>query len=133
MKPAPDDANRAAGRPAALVAAVIATGGFSVAFLVLAVLALRGGHGAFSGHVAVGLLVWGLVNAIAAVALGQLRWWARGLVVALGLLHLLAFGQSMLVAPWAGVGLLAALVAVVGASWPSTRTVLHPWRRTVSE
>lgn len=111
-------------RPLGLKAAVVATAGFSVFFAVMAVLSLLGGHGAFSGHIALGLIVWAVVNAAAAVALARRTWWSRGPVVALGLLHVLAFGQSMVTAPWAAVGVVAGVVAVLGAAWPSTREAL---------
>lgn len=99
----------------------IATLGLGAFFAVMAVLALVSGHGAFSGHVGVGLAVWGvLVLALGVFALRRAPW-IRGPLVAVGLLHLLAFGQSSLVQPWALVGAAAALAAVLGALWPSFR------------
>lgn len=103
---------------------MVATGALGVFFLVMAGLALFGGNGIFSGHVAIGLIAWGAVNVVAAVALARRTWWSRGPVVAFGLLHVLAFGQSMTVAPLAVIGVLVAVVAVAGAIWPSTRAAL---------
>lgn len=111
-------------RPWGLVVASVATAGFAVFFVVMAGLSLAGGHGEFSGHIALGLVVWALLVGVAAVVLWRRLRWARGPVVAVGLLHLLAFGQSTLVTPWAAVGALAALLAVVGALWPSTQAAL---------
>lgn len=119
-----EDASGPDRRPVSLIVAVVATGGFAVFFLVMAVLALTGGNGTFSNHIALGLLAWGVVNAGAAVALARRAWWSRGPVVALGLLHILAFGQSTLVSPAAALGLAAAVAAVVGAVWPTTRQAL---------
>lgn len=113
-------------RPWGLVTASLATASFAVFFAVLAALALSAGHGGFSGHIAAGLLVWALLVGAAALALWR-RWpWAQGPVVAVGLLHLLAFGQSTLTTPWAALGALAAGAAVAGAVVPSTRAALGP-------
>ena len=127
VDPAPTSHSRsraASGGPWGLTVSVAATGAFGVFFLVMAVLALFGGNGIFSGHVAIGLIAWGAVNVAAAVALARRAWWSRGPVVAFGLLHVLAFGQSMTVAPLAVVGVVGAVAAVVGAIWPSTRAAL---------
>lgn len=107
-----------------LVVASSATAAFAVVFGVMAGLALAGGHGEFSGHIALGLLVWALLVGAAAVLLWRRSRWARGPVVAIGLLHLLAFGQSTLVTPWAALGVAVAAAAVLGAVWPSTRAAL---------
>lgn len=111
-------------RPWGLTGAVVATGLFAVFFLVMMVLSLLGGNGIFSGHIAVGLAAWAVVNAGAAIMMARRAWWSRGPVVALGLLHVLAFGQSALVTPWALLGAVVGAVAVVGAAWPSTREAL---------
>lgn len=110
--------------PASLIAAVVATAALAGFFVVMALLALAGGNGAFSGHIALGLAVWSILNAAAAVVLARRAWWARGPVVALGLLHVLAFGQSMTATVWALLGLVTALIAVVGAVLPTTRDAL---------
>ena len=111
--------------PLALLLAGWLTVAIAIFFVVLALLSLGGGHGAFSGNVALGLLAWALVVAAAGIAMLRRAWWSRGPVVAAGLLHLLAFGQSTLVAPWAALPAAAALVAVVGAVLPVTRSALR--------
>lgn len=113
------------GRPWGLTLAVVSTALFAVFFLIMTVLSLTGGNGIFSGHIALGLAAWAAVNAGAAIALARRAWWSRGPVVALGLLHVLAFGQSALVTPWALMGAVVGVVAVVGAVGPTTRAALR--------
>jgi len=115
-------------RPAGLLSAVAATLALAAFFLVMAALSLSSGQGALSGGVAGALGVWGLATGAAGWSLLRLRGLARGPVVAAGLLHVLAFGQFTLTAPWAALGALAGLVAVVGAVWPSTRAALSAAR-----
>lgn len=103
-----------------------ATFGLGLFFAGMAVLALASGHGEFSGHIGVGLAVWGaLVMALGVFALRRAPW-IRGPLLAVGLLHLLAFGQSALVQPWALLGAAAALAAVLGALWSSVRRAGAP-------
>lgn len=122
-------ANMAAMRPpsppASLLVAVVATWGLAVFFVAMAVLSLTSGHGIFSSGVAVALLVWALLIAVAAWFLLRRAVWSRGPVVAAGLLHVAAFGQFALTEPWTIVGAVAGLAAVVGAAWPSTRLALR--------
>ena len=91
----------------------------------MAGLSLTGGHGEFSWHVAIGLIVWALVVVGAALAMARRYWWSRGPIVATGVLHLAAFVQSTSVQPWAVLGVLVALMTVVGAVLPSTREALR--------
>ncbi|WP_232547724.1 hypothetical protein [Propioniciclava soli] len=114
-----------ARRPASALVAGGATLALGVFFVVLALLALTSGHGEFSGHVAVGLAVWGAVVVGLGIAWLRRAWWSRGPVVAAGLLHLLAFGQSTLVQPWAVLGAAAGLAAVVGALWPAVTPLVE--------
>lgn len=113
-----------APRPASALVAGVATLGVGLFFGMMALLALTSGHGEFSGHVAVGLAVWGAVVVALGIAWLRRAWWSRGPVVAAGLLHLLAFGQSTLVQPWAVLGAAAGLAAVLGALWPTLSPLL---------
>lgn len=113
-------------RPASLTIAALATGAMAVFFFVWAVLSLSAGHGTFSVGIALALLGWGVLIGAAAGQLYRRSAWARGPVVAAGLLHLAAFGQFALNQPWALLGAAAALVATVAAVWPSTRLALTP-------
>lgn len=111
-------------RPPWLIASAAATLVLAAAFVVLALLSLTSGHGQFSGQVAAMLLAWGLLVGAAGWALWRLLAWARGAVVAAGLLHLFSLGQMIPTAPWAAAGALLAAVAVVGAVLPGTRRAL---------
>lgn len=93
-------------------------------FVVMAVLALTAGHGAFSGGVGVALIVWAVLTGAAGVWLWRGSGWARGPVVFAGLLHTFAFGQFVPTAPWAALGAAAGLLSVVCAVLPSTREAL---------
>ena len=115
-------------RPAPLLAAAAATGLLAVAFTGLALLSLGSGHGQFSGQVAAMLLVWGALVGAAGWGLWALQPWSRGAVVAAGLLHAFALGQMVPTAPFAAVGAVLAVVAVVGGVVPSTRTALSRGR-----
>ncbi len=111
-------------RPPLMLAATVATLGLALAFVVMGVLSLTSGHGQFSSQVALMLLVWAGLVAVAGVGMWLRQGWSRGAVVAAGLLHTFAFGQMVPNAPVAVVGALAGLVAVVGGGAPSTRLAL---------
>ena len=124
VPPTADESTRP-GRPWGLWAAVAGSLSLASFFLVMAGLSLTGGHGEFSWHVAIGLIVWALVVVGAALAMARRYWWSRGPIVATGVLHLAAFVQSTSVQPWAVLGVLVALMTVVGAVLPSTREALR--------
>lgn len=115
-------------RPPGLVVAVVATVALTVFFVAMAVLSLSAGHGSFSGGVAFALILWALLVGGAGILLWRGHGWARGPVIAAGLLHVLAFGQFALNTPWAVLGAAAGLAAVVGAALPSTRGALSVGR-----
>lgn len=107
-----------------LTAAAVAGVGLAAFFVVLAVLSLASGHGAFSGGVAVALLIWAVIVAVSGVLLWRGRGFLRGVVVAAGLLHVFAFGQMVPSNPWALLGSAAGLVCVVAPLLPSSRAGL---------
>lgn len=71
------------------------------------------------------LLLWAAVLAAGAVGLAKLRRWARGPVVAGGLLHLVSFANFVPSQPWAVVGVVVAGVTVAAAVTPSTTKALR--------
>lgn len=111
-------------RPAWLVAAAAATLLTAGAFVVMGVMSLGSGHGQFSSQVALMLIGWGVLVGAAGVGMWLRQAWSRGAVVAIGLLHMFAFGQMVPNAPAAAVGAAVAAVAAVGAILPSTRQAL---------
>lgn len=115
---------RSSHRPAGLVAAAAATVVLALVFVVFAAMSLASAHGQFSTQVALMLVMWGVLVAVAGAGLWALKPWSRGAVVAVGLLHLFAFGQMAPSAPAAAAGAALALVAVVGGVLPSTRAAL---------
>lgn len=112
-------------RPAGLVAASLATGALAAFTTVMAVLSLTSGHGWLSRGVALMLLLWGAGVAAAAWGFWRGSAWSRGPLVAVGLLHLAAYGQFALNQPLALVGAVLALTAVVGALLPTTTRALR--------
>ncbi|MDO5533910.1 MAG: hypothetical protein Q4F65_04575 [Propionibacteriaceae bacterium] len=115
-------------RPIGVTLAVIATVGLALFTLVMAVLSLASGHGRFSGGVALALVLWGLLVGVMGVFLYRGAWWARGSVVAAGLLHVFAFGQFALDgSPWAWLGAAAGLVSAVGVVLPTSTA----WLRSI--
>lgn len=96
----------------------------ALCFAVLAVLALLAGHHAFSGGVTVALLGWAVVVGAAGVCLWFRRWYASGIVVFAGLLHVFAFGEMVPSNVWALLGAAAGLVSAVGPLLPSSRSAL---------
>lgn len=111
-------------RPLGLQVSAIATWVLALAFVVMGALSLVEGHGVFSGGIAFMLVGWGVLVALAGWLLWRRSVWSRGLVVAAGLIHVLAFGQFTATAPWAVLGAIAGAAAVVGAVLPSTRAAL---------
>lgn len=76
------------------------------------------------------LAAYGLVLIGAAVALWQLRLWARGPVVAFALMAGFGFGEYLLEQPWLWLLVPICLTAVVGAALPSTTRSLRERRGT---
>lgn len=106
--------------------ASVASVGLAVFFVIMAALSLSAGHGEFSGLVGVALVLWGLIVGAFGYLFARGRRWARGPVVAAGLLHVFAFGQfAWEGAPQALLGALAGLVAVLGGVWPSTNAWIN--------
>lgn len=109
--------------------ALIAAAGGSLAvgtlLMVLAMAALAAGHGEFSGGVGAVLLVYGLAVAAAGVWLGRGSLFARGPVLALGLLNLAVAASYAGDVPWAWLVVAAAAVSVVGAALPATTRALR--------
>ena len=104
----------------------LVTLGLAAFTIVMAVLSLAEGHGSFSGGVALALVLWGLLVGAGGVFLLRGARWARGPVVAAGLLHVFAFGQFALEgAPLAWLGAAAGLVAAVGLVVPSSTAWLN--------
>jgi hypothetical protein len=112
-------------RPLGLVVASVTTAALAAFTVLMAVLSLTSGHGWLSGGVALMLLLWGAGVGAAAWGLWRGSAWARGPVVAIGLLHLTAYGQFSLNQPLALVGAALALVAVIGAVLPATTRALR--------
>ena len=108
-------------RPVGVVVAVVATMALALFTLGMAVLSLAEGHGSFSGGVGFALVLWGLLVGAGAVLLLRGSRWARGPVVAAGLLHVFAYGQFALDGtPLAWLGALAGLAAAVGLVLPDS-------------
>ena len=80
-------------RPLGLTVAAVTTILFGLFFLGMAGLSLASGHGAFSGGVALALVLWGLLVGGVGVALLRGARWAMGPVVAAALLHVFSFAQ----------------------------------------
>lgn len=119
----------ATSRPLPLVWAIAATWGLTAFFVVMAVLSWSASHGGFSAGVAAALLLWAILIGVAAWLLGRGIGWARGPVVAAGLLHVFAFGQFVVNgAPWALLGAAAGLVTVVGCVLPASTAWLSGGR-----
>lgn len=113
-------------RPLGLTVAIATTVAFAVFFLVMAALSLSSGHGAFSGGVAVALVLWGLLVGACGVFLARGARWAMGPVVAAALLHVFSFAQfAMDGSPLALIGAVAALAIVVGVLHPVSRAWLN--------
>lgn len=113
-------------RPLGLTVAIVTTIAFGVFFLVMAALSLSSGHGAFSGGVAIALILWGLIVGVCGVFLARGAKWARGPVVAAALLHVFSFAQfSMDGSPLALIGAIAALAILVGVLHPLSRAWLN--------
>ncbi len=113
-----------ASRPAGVAASVAATLALAVFFVVMAVLSLTAGNGSLSSGVSIALMLWAILVGAGAVLLWRRGRFARGPVVAAGLLHVFAFGQLALSAPPAVLGALLALAGAVGAALPSTQAWL---------
>ncbi len=106
--------------------AALASIAFAVFFLAMAVLSLTSGHGAFSGGVAIALILWGLIVGVCGFFLLRGARWARGPVVAAALLHVFSFAQfSMNGSPLTLIGAIVALAIVVGALHPVSRAWLN--------
>ncbi len=113
-------------RPLGLTVASLATIAFAVFFMVMAALSLSAGHGAFSGGVAIALVLWGLVVGVCGVFLWRGARWAVGPVVAASLLHVFSFAQfSMDGSPLALIGAVVAFAIVVGTVHPLSRAWLN--------
>lgn len=109
--------------------AVLTTLAFAVFFWVMAALSLAAGHGAFSGGVAIALVLWGLVVGACGIFLWRGARWARGPVVAAALLHVFSFAQFAIdSAPPALIGAVAALAILVGVLHPVSRAWLNDER-----
>ncbi len=80
---------------------------------------------ALSVGVAAVLLVWAAVCAVGARGLLRGRAWARGPVVAAGLLHAASCASFVGSQPWAVVPALLAICAVGAAVHPATTRFLH--------
>ena len=117
----------ASPRPLGLTVAAVTTILFGLFFLGMAGLSLASGHGAFSGGVALALVLWGLMVGGVGVALLRGARWAMGPVVAAALLHVFSFAQFATdgSAPQALIGAVAALAIVVGALHPISRAWLN--------
>lgn len=111
-------------RAPGLVAAGAASLALTAFFVVLAMLSLSSGHGAFSGGVAAALLIWAAVVGTAGVLLWRGHGFVRGVVVAAGLLHVFAFGQMISTNAWALLGAAAGLICVVCPVLPASRAAL---------
>lgn len=108
-------------RPVGVLLAALATSGLALFSIVMAGLSLAEGHGSFSGGVGLALGLWGLLVGAGAFFLLRGSRWARGPVVAAGLLHVFAYGQlAMNNAPLAWLGAAAGLVAVIGLVLPAS-------------
>lgn len=114
-----------ASRPSGVVASVAATLVLAVFFVVMAVLSWAAGHGSLSGGVGLALMLWAFLVGASAVVLWRRGRWARGPVVAAGLLHMFAFSQLALSAPAAVLGAVLGAVAVAGAALPATQEWLR--------
>ncbi|WP_282005067.1 hypothetical protein [Propioniciclava sinopodophylli] len=107
--------------PPGVLLSAFATLGLALFTLVMAILSLAEGHGAFSGGVALALMLWGVLVGAGSVLLLRGARWARGPVIAAGLLHAFAFGQFALNnAPLAWLGAAAGVAAVVGLVLPAS-------------
>ena len=95
--------------------------GLALFALVMAILSLAEGQGSFSGGVGLALILWGLLIGAGGFFLLRGSRWARGPVLAAGLLQAFAYGQIALNnAPLAWLGAAAGLVAVIGLVLPSS-------------
>ena len=112
-------------RPVGLKLAVVSSIALGVTFVAFAAISAAAGHGIFSLQIGLLLAAYGLILIGAAVALWQLRLWARGPVVAFGLMAGFGFGEYLLEQPWLWLLVPVCLAAVVGAALPSTTKALR--------
>ena len=111
-------------RPAGLIAVAVASLALGLFLVVLAVLSVGSEHGGFSYGVAAALVVWAGFVVAGGLLLWRGRGWARGIVVAAGLMNLFAFGQMVPSNGFAILGAAAGLACVVGPLLPTTRAAL---------
>lgn len=104
----------------AAVGSAIAAGGLAV----MAALSVTSNHGALSSGIAAVLVVWACIVGAAAWGLVRGRRWARGPVVAAGLLHLASFAGFIASQPLAIVPTALAAVTVYAALRPETTKAL---------
>ena len=117
-------------RPVGLKLAVGCSSASGLIFIAFAAISAAAGHGIFSVQIGILLAAYGLVLIGAAVALWQLRLWARGPVVAFALMAGFGFGEYLLEQPWLWLLVPICLTAVVGAALPSTTRSLRERRGT---
>ncbi len=120
-------------RPFGLKLAVGCSIALGIIFVGFAAISAAAGHGVFSVQIGILLAAYGLVLIGAAIALWQLRLWARGPVVAFALMAGFGFGEYLLEQPWLWLLVPLCLAAVVGAALPSTTKALRERRGTAGE
>jgi hypothetical protein len=119
--------------PGILVAS-LGTAVMALLLVALAIASLASGHGSFSGVIGVAVACYGLGLAVAAWGLLRGIGFARGPVIACGLLNLVTAVSLAAAAPLAWLVAALAAATVVAAALPSTSDGLR-WRagRTGSE
>jgi len=111
-------------RPHSLIVAAALTGVAAALMAVMGVLSVLARFAALSVGIGAVLVAWALVLAWAAWGLFRGKRWARGPVVAGGLLHLASFANFMPSQPLAAIGAVVAAATVATAVWPSTTKAL---------
>ncbi len=111
-------------RPVPLLVAAGLTAAAAVFMAVVAVESIVANPGALSAGIAAVLAIWALFLAWASRGMFLGRRWARGPVVAAGLLHVASFANFVGSQPLAVFPALVALVTVVAALRPATTTAL---------
>lgn len=111
--------------PLSVLVAAGLTAAASVFMIVMGIGSAVANPTALGLEIAAVLLAWGAVLAASAIGMARTRRWARGPVVAAGLLHLASFASFVPSQPWALVGVLVAAATVAAALWPSTTRALR--------
>lgn len=112
-------------RPAGLVVAAALTALFAAGMLGMGVLSVTSHPNGLTVGIGLVLLLWAAVLGLAAWGFARGRRWARGPVVAGGLLHLASFANFVPSQPLAVIPAALALVTVWAAVLPSTTAALR--------